>query len=52
MSARPTCSECGQVCGGHFTGCPEMPDDDDSENAEANYPTHDEPDNDEGDSDE
>ena len=27
MSARsPICQECGQVAGGHMTGCPEMPD--------------------------
>ena len=32
MNARfPICSECGQVAGGHMTGCPEMPEADEAE---------------------
>jgi len=31
VSARfPRCYECGQVGGGHHTGCPEMPDGDET----------------------
>ena len=28
--SRGRCSECGQIAGGHFTGCPETPDADES----------------------
>ena len=48
MSPRRTCCECNGSGGHHFTGCPEMPDEDDSETT----PDNDNDDDTGGDSDE
>jgi uncharacterized OB-fold protein len=29
--SKSTCPECGQVAGGHFTGCPEQPEEEEDQ---------------------